>query len=188
MVSICLYPAIFSLVLRETMAQSVESEESVFADFLRNAAVECASHISAPTVSMKLTPDNSHPIIRQIFSEVLLARNVTIVGNQEAANATISLDIRGMNASTVSIDKSSYLRKVSMRFGAVVEEQANGRIVFSKEFTPVRIDTIAGTLQYVEKDFTLPEKSSWLENIVAPILVTATALVVVVLFFTVRGS
>jgi len=165
-----------------------QDEERVVVRLLREAAVETASFVREGSVRLTVVPDDAHPIVAQVFSEELMNRQHGIVTGSAKADNVLTIDVRGINSSTALLDNSSYLRTVSVQAGVVVEWTKADTILWSREYTFQRTDTLQGIPPYERKEFTAAEKDSVLDSVLAPVAAGAAAIVIVVLLFTIRGS
>lgn len=163
------------------------SDESAVAVLVRQAARESAEKLTG-AVELRFIPEDTHPVVRQIFAEEFSARGfgVTLGTGVGAYRATV--DVRELEASAVSSNNSFYFRTIRARLGVLLENTAQPGAVYAKEFLLSRRDTLDGTAPYARKDFRAEAPPSWLESILEPVVITATAAVIVILLFTVRGS
>jgi hypothetical protein len=161
------------------------SEESALAALLRECAREAAARAVAPAY-LRVLPGDAHPLLRQVLAEELQRVPVALTGEEAEARCVLTLDAREMKSSTVPLGKSSYLRTVTVAVGAMVEDRQSRAVTWSREFTRQRADTLAGAAPYAERDYRLAERRSLFEALVVPVLATAAAVIIVVLFYSVR--
>jgi hypothetical protein len=153
---------------------------------LREVARESAAACPAGPVLLSVTPSGAPTLLRQVFAEALMDRGVAVRTSGDGEQCRMNVDARGMYSSTVSAGNSSYLCKTVATLGILVEERS-GRVAFARERSLERSDTLQGEAPFVYHSY-LDESTSWWDGLLEPVLVTVTAVVIVVLLFTVRGS
>ena len=163
-----------TLLLREAAAEAAAE------------AVAAAAGCGAGPVLLRVFPEHAPLALRQVFAEELMARGVAVRTAGETSACVMNVEARGMISSTVSSGNSSYFRKIEATIGILLEE-GNGTVVYSRERQLARVDTLAGESPGGTRSL-LDETPSWWESWLEPALVTATAAVIAVLLFTVRGS
>jgi hypothetical protein len=139
-------------------------------------------------------------VLRQVFSEELIKRGIAVRTSVDGAQAgdpahgtigqgtrcRLTVEVRGMCSSAVSSGNSSYFRKIEATLGLLLEEH-DGTVAYSRERLLERSDTLAGDAPYSARSY-LEDGTSWWDGLLEPALVTATAVVIAILLFTVRGS
>ena len=168
-------------------AQTLSDEETLAA-MIRGAARECVSKLAAPSVSLRVRPRDAHPLIAQIFSEEAAAAGSQVFADAADAATDLTVDVRGMRGSAVSLGKSSYLRSLSASFGVLAVNRGSAAVLWSREYRLEKSDTLLGQMPDRDRDFRNDGDPGWLESILTPVLVTAAAGIIIVLLFTVRGS
>lgn len=174
--------------LTGTLSAQERTEEQRLAEMLREAATECTNRLPNGSVRLTIAPENTRPMVAQIFSEELSGANRSVRMGAEPADLHLALDVRAMNSYTVSHGNSSYLRTVSLDLGVLAGAAREDSVLFSKEYTLTRTDTLSGEPVYEERDLRPADDSSWTDAILTPVIATAAAVIIVVLLFTVRGS
>lgn len=168
----------------------VPSEAEAIALLLRpvaeESAVAAASSCGAGPLLLRVLPADAAPVLTQVFAEELLTRGIAVRTAGEGVECTLTVEARALRSSTVSSGNSSYLRKIETVLGLHLERR-DGSVPFSREARLEREDTLAGDPPYDRRSH-LREEPSWWRSWIEPALVTVTAVVVVVLLFTVRGS
>lgn len=165
---------------------SVPNEQEAVLLLLRELAQESAAACSAGPVLLSITPAGAPPVLQQVFAEALMDRSIAVQTSGGGEQCRLSVDARGMHSSTVSTGNSSYLRKTVVTLGLMVEERS-GKVLYSRERSVTRSDTLQGEAPFTYHSH-LDESTSWWDGLLEPVLVTLTAVVIVVLLFTVRGS
>jgi hypothetical protein len=165
-----------------------ETDEEAMAGMLRSAAHETAGKLAGRPVLLRVLPDDAHPMVRQIFTEEALAAGSTVTGEDGKALGRLNVDVRGIRMSAVSLQNSSYLRNLSATIGVLADDRRDGTVLWSKEYRLVRADTVLGPVPQQSRDIRDESAPGWTESILTPLLVTATAIVIVILLFFVRGS
>ncbi|MFA6233521.1 MAG: hypothetical protein WC824_04940 [Bacteroidota bacterium] len=180
--------ALFSCGLcSQALAQSdIPDEQTALLLLLREAAQEAAAACPAGPVLLDISPTRTPPILRQVFAEALMDRGLAVQTSGDGEQCRLSVDARGMYSSTVSTGNSSYLRKTIVTLGLLVEERS-GKVAFARERTLARSDTLQGEAPFAYHSY-LDDSTSWWDGLLEPLLVTVTAVVIMVLLFTVRGS
>ncbi|MGB5074880.1 MAG: hypothetical protein WBQ23_12165, partial [Bacteroidota bacterium] len=145
-----------------------------------------AAACTAGPVLLDISPPGAPPSLRQVFAEELMNRGMAVQTSGDGEQCRMDVDARGMHSSTVSTGNSSYLRKTVVTLGLLVEERS-GRVAYSRERTLERSDTLQGDAPFAYHSY-LDDSTSWWDGLLEPLLVTVTAVVIVVLLFTVRGS
>jgi hypothetical protein len=168
-------------------AQSLTEEETL-AVMIRGAARESVSKLDAPSVSLQVRPRDAHPMIAQIFSEEAAAAGAQVFADAADAATELTVDVRGMRSSAVSLGKSSYLQSLSASFGVLAVHRGSAAVLWSREYRLSKSDTLLGQMPESDRDFRNDSAHGWMESILTPILVTAAAGIIIVLLFTVRGS
>ncbi len=163
------------------------SDLGAISELVRRAAAETAIHAAGSRVYLDIQPYDTHPVIPQIFAEELHALGLAVQTAPVEGAGRVTVDMREMLAYTVLLDNSSYLRKVRLRLGAVIVAPGGETVTWSREFELATVDTLAGEPVYEHRDF-LQDEKTWLEDILTPLAITATAVVILILLFTVRGS
>ena len=167
--------------------QGQSTDAEAMAELLRTAAKESVPHCRGRQVGLLLPSEGLSPMVEQVFAEELFAAGRSVLTVEEGSESVLRLDVRDMHSSTAQSTNSSYFRKMELTLGVLVEETAGGRLLWSREFTLSRTDTLDGTAPYAERSW-LDESPSWWESFYQPALLTLTAGVIALLLFTVRGS
>jgi hypothetical protein len=162
------------------------NEQQALVHVLREAAREAAAACPSGPVLLRITPEGAPVVLRQLFAEALMDRGMAVQTIGDGETFRMHVDAREMNSSTVSAANSSYLRKTVATLGILIEERT-GKTVYSRERTIERSDTLQGDAPFAFHSY-LDETTSWWDGLLEPVLVTVTAVVIVVLLFTVRGS
>lgn len=191
----CLYRGCFPLLMllfvaipfTQTPAQGL-SDEQVLAELMRQAAKAAMEHLPQQDTELHVVPSDAHPMPFQIFSEEMALRNIAVRTRSPQSPSRLTLDLREMNSSTTAVDKSSYLRTVTLSLGVMVEDRVAGTIAWSKSFHLQRSDTLSGVPAEEYRDFREVDDPTWVDTVLIPVLTAAAAVLVVVLLFTVRGS
>lgn len=165
-----------------------ETDEEALAAMLRTAARETAAALASRPLLLRVTPADAHPMVRQIFTEEAAAAGASVTGDEAKAVAGLSLDVRGIRMSAVSLENSSYLRNLSVTIGVLADDRRSGAVLWSKEYRLARADTVQGAPPVQHRALRDDSAAGWTESLLTPILVTATAIVIVILLFSVRGS
>lgn len=172
------------------LQEDVPTEAEAIALLLRSvaeeSAVAVASSCGAEPLLLRVLPEDVAPVVTQVFAEEMIKRGIAVRTTGEGSEHTLTVDVRALRSSTVSSGNSAYLRKIQTVLGLHLELR-DGSVPFSREVRREREDTLAGDPPYDRRNH-LREKSSWWQSWIEPALVTVTAVVVVVLLFTVRGS
>ena len=174
------------LVSTAIAQDEVAGEQEALLLLLREVAQEAAAVCPAGPVLLQITPSGTPQALRQLFAEALMERGMSVQTSGDGEQCRLGVDARGMYSSTVSTGNSSYLRKTVVTLGLLVEERS-GKIAYARERTLSRSDTLQGEAPFTYHSY-LDEKTSWWDSLLEPVLVTLTAVVIVVLLFTVRGS
>lgn len=151
-----------------------------------DAAIAASSSCGSGPLFLRVLPEDAPPALTQVFAEELMQRGIAVRTAGEAESCRLTVEARALRSSTVSSGNSSYLRKIESTLGLTLE-QRDGTVAYARERQLVRSDTLSGTPPYAERSY-LHEERSWWESLIEPALVTVTAVVIVVLLFTVRGS
>ena len=167
-------------------AQQVTDAEAL-TDMLRPAAAEAAARAQAGTVRLTVLPAHAPVLVTQIFSEELQKRDRRVFFREEQAASSLTVDIREMYSSAVSSGKSSYFRKMNVTLGILLKDHEAGQVSWSREFQLARTDTLDGDAPYTQRSWLEDDTSFW-DGLFEPLLVTASAVVIAILLFTVRGS
>jgi hypothetical protein len=165
------------------------TEQEALALLLREAARDVAAAAAAcgsGPVLLLVMPENAPPVLRQVLAEELMQRGIGVRTTAGDERCRLTVEARGMRSSAVSMGNSSYLRKIVATLGFFLE-QGDGNVVYSQERLLERSDTLRGEAPYSDYSY-LDEDSSWWDALLEPALATATAIVIAVLLFTVRGS
>ena len=165
------------------------TEQEALALLLREAAQDAAAAAVAcgsGPVLLRISPEHAPPVLRQVLAEELMQRGIGVRTTEGGERCRLMVEVRGMRSSAVSMGNSSYLRKIVATLGIFLEE-GEGNVVYSRERLLTRSDTLPGVVPYSDHSY-LDEDSSWWDALLEPALVTATAIVIAVLLFTVRGS
>ena len=165
-----------------------QTDETAIADMIAPAAAESARRCAGRIVQLAVAPEDAPPIVWQVFSAALLDHGATVKTDARDVSACLTVDLREMKSSAVSIDNSSYFKMISLSMGVMLEDRVRDTIEWSKEFSPARVDTLRGDRPYNQRDFLEESSATWTESLLTPVTVTATAIVLIVLLFTVRGS
>lgn len=184
----CLAPGFLCCLFSgAVLAQSgTGTEAAALSQLLREAARDAAAACPSGPVLLRVLPDHVPPVVRQMFAEALMDRELTVQTAGEGERCRLTVDVRGMHSSTVSTTNSSYLRKIVVTLGLLAEE-AGGRVTYARERTLERGDTLQGEAPFKHHSY-LDDEASWWEGLVEPVLVSVAAVVIAVLLFTVRGS
>ena len=169
----------------EVQAQSTDAE--AMSALLREAAKESVQHCRGRRVALILTPEKIPPMDEQVFAEELQEAGHTVLTTESGSENILRLDVRDMNSSTAQSTKSSYFRKMELSLGILIEDVRAQQLIWSREYTLSRTDTLDGTPSYAERSW-LEDAPSWWDSFYQPALVTLTAGVIALLLFTVRGS
>ncbi len=164
--------------------QIASTDEAGLSSLLRDMAVQTAGAVGEREIRIRMLPEDVHPMVLQVFAEECALRGVQITGG---AAAQLTLDVRSLSASTVSHDKSSYVRRLEAMVG-VLAEASDGTVRFTRTFRGERVDTLTGVIPPASRDYRFLHSASWIERALVPIVAATAAVVVAVLLFTVRGS
>ncbi len=167
-------------------AQQVTDTEAL-ASLLRPVAAESAARISGETVYLTVLPEHAPVLVTQIFSEELQKRDRQVFFRETETASALTVDVREMDSYAVSSGKSSYFRNINATLGILLRDREAGQVSWSREFQLARTDTLDGDAPYVRRSW-LEEDSSFWDDLFEPLLVTASAVVIAILLFTVRGS
>lgn len=170
-------------------AADAPTDQEALALLLREAAQDAAAAAAAcgsGPVLLRITPEHAPPLLRQIFAEELMLRGIGVRTAAGGERCRLTVEARGMRSSAVSMGNSSYLRKIMATLGILLEE-GEGNVVYSRERLLARSDTLQGEAPYSDHSY-LDEDTSWWDALLEPALATATAVVIAVLLYTVRGS
>ncbi|MBE0643143.1 MAG: hypothetical protein IH600_03600 [Bacteroidetes bacterium] len=162
------------------------SDQEALVLVLQALARETAAACPAGPVLLRITPDGASVVLRQVFAEALMDRGLAVQTTGDGEQCRMEVDARGMYSSTVSAGNSSYLRKTVATLGILIEERS-GKTAYARERTLERSDTLQGEAPFEFHSY-LDDATSWWDGLLEPLLVTVTAVVIVVLLFTVRGS
>lgn len=165
-----------------------QDEERVASELLREAAHETSLFLKDGSVNLKVHPESTHPMVRQIFTEAFMNKGLGVLSGGEYSDYSVTLDVRGMNSSTALHQKSSYFRTVSILVGVLAHDNRKDSVLWSKEYKLSKKDTFEGEPQYEYKDLSIVQEDSWLDSVLTPVVATAAAIIIIVLLFTVRGS
>jgi hypothetical protein len=177
-----------SLFLSTDCFAQQTTDEGVFPAMMQQPAQECAEKVPPGDLFLNINPVQAPICILQVFSEKLGQRGVHVSTGGGSIPLEMDIDVREMNSSTALCGISSYLRHSSMRMGVIVRNKQSGVVLWSKEYPLTLTDTLSGVPEYRERNHLIPEKESWWESLATPVLLSAAALVIVVLLFTIRGS
>ena len=170
------------------LSAQTESDEVTLGNLLRSAARETASKLAARPVLLRITPADAHPLVRQIFAEEAMSAGSAVFMEEGQTNANLTVDVRGMRMSAVSLNNSSYLRNLSVTIGVFADDRRSGAVLWSKEYRFSRADTVRGIVLPESRELRDDASPGWIESLLTPILMTATTIVIVILLFSVRGS
>lgn len=184
---VLLWCAVTSIAVAQPAPSTAPSEAQALTLLLREAATEAASAATGcGSVQLRVAPGNAPFALRQVFAEELMTRGITVRSDGARAACRMHVEARGMISSAVSSGNSSYLRKIEATIGILLEE-GDGSVVYSRERQLARVDTLEGEPPGDTRSL-FDDTPSWWESWLEPALVTATAAVIAVLLFTVRGS
>lgn len=167
-------------------AQAPTDAEAV-ALLLRPVAEEAAARVQQPGVLLRVLPDGAPVTVTQVFAEELQERGRRVYFTEAGAEAVLTVDVRDMHSSTASSGNSSYFRTMDVTLGVLLQDTGEGQITWSREFQRSRTDTLDGEAPYAQRNL-LGEQPSFWDGLFEPLLVTASAVVIAILLFTVRGS
>ncbi len=167
-------------------AQGVTDAEAL-ALLLRDAAREAAMRGTHDSVLLDVLPPEAPPVVTQVFAEEQLARGRRVLTAGESAEDVLTVEVRDMHSSTAPGENSSYFRFTHATLGILLRDRSSTRITWSQELALTRTDTLDGEAPYDTRSW-LAEGTSWWDAALAPVLITLTAGVIVLLLFTVRGS
>jgi len=182
--------AMFSLMLWLTTVPLPAQDhpaETVLSSLLREAAAEAAARVASSSIVLRIVPDHAPVMVMQVFSEELLSRGVAVSTIARDKSQILDVDIREMKSATAKSDNSSYLRNTTVLLGALLRDEAAGRLHWSHEFNLSHIDTLGRAPGQAYTDWLRKRPGFW-DTFFEPVLVTATAVIIMVLLFTVRGS
>lgn len=169
----------------ETEPDEVDETEALLL-LLRPIAREAAAHCMAGPVFLHILPEHSPMLLHEVFAEALMNRGLEVRTTAGGEQSQLTIDVREMSMSAVSGENSSYFRKTVVTLGILAEERS-GKVTFAGERTAERGDSLSGEAPFTYRSY-LDDRRSWWETLLEPALVTATAIVIVILLFTVRGS
>ncbi|MBR9975866.1 MAG: hypothetical protein KFF77_09825 [Bacteroidetes bacterium] len=172
--------------LQEDVPTEAEAIALLIRSVAEESAIAVASSCGAEPLLLRVLPEDVAPVVTQVFAEEMIKRGIAVRTTGEGAEHTLTVEVRALRSSTVSSGNSAYLRKIETVLGLHLERR-DGSVPFSHEVRREREDALAGDPPYDRRNH-LREKSSWWQSWIEPALVTVTAVVVVVLLFTVRGS
>lgn len=76
---------------------------------------------------------------------------------------------------------------MNVTLGILLRDHDAGQLSWSREFQLARSDTLDGDAPYAQHSW-LEDNGSFRDGLLEPLLVTAGAVVIAILLFTVRGS
>ncbi len=173
--------------LLTTALQAQPSEESRFVEMVREASRDAAAALHSGSASVRVLPEDAHPLVRQVLAEEV-SRTGARVTEPSQAEAQIVMDLREMKLYTVSLGNSSYLRRCVFQAGVLVTGRSRDAISWSRSVSAERLDTLDTAPENRERDFRTLSSSTWIDDVLVPLLAATAAVLTVVLLFTVRGS
>ena len=156
---------------------------------LRTIASAAIAHLPEDEVMIAIAPHPHAAMVEQIFSEVFLAASKKIYRDSAKSPVMVILDLREVRQQEEKISDSTSVIHSRVQIGVTIEKNVNKMITWSHEFLETHSETIAHTiLPAAPLSANTDATESFFEKIAEPILVTLTAILIVVLFFTIRGS
>lgn len=156
---------------------------------LRIIASATSAHLPEDNVMIVIAPHPHAAMVEQIFSEVFLAASKNIYRDPAKSPVTVVFDLREVRQRVEKISDSTWEIHSRVQIGVTIEKNVNKMITWSHEFTETHSDTIANAiLSAAQHSANAEATESFFTKIAEPILVALTAIVIVVLFFTIRGS
>ncbi len=163
----------------------VPSDRVRVAALLREAASATAPKIVSGRVVIATRPVDAPPSVLQVFTEEFQRSGIAVYAENDSADK-VTIDIREMNSSTVSLANSSYLRRISVQLGVLVQSRTGREPYWSKSFPLSVVDTLSTEPDDI--DYLEDESGSIWDSVLIPAAVSAATVVIAVLLFTVRGS
>lgn len=140
-------------------------------------------------MTIAIAPHPQASMVKQIFSEVFLSGSKKIYRDSTTASVMVVLDLREVTQQEEKISDSTSVIHSRVQIGVTIEKNVNKMITWSHEFLETHSDTISHAIVFAApQSANADANESFFEKIAEPILVTLTAIVIVVLFFTIRGS
>ena len=181
------YGLLVLLMLPPMLRAQPMTDAATLAEMLRPVAAEAAARSPAGAVHLSVLPEHAPVLVTQIFSEELQKRDRTVSFRQAENRSSLTVDVREMHSSAVSSGKSSYFRRMNVTLGILLRDYDAGQVSWSREFQLARTDTLDGDAPYTRRSW-LDDHGSFWNDLFEPLLVTASAVVIAILLFTVRGS
>jgi hypothetical protein len=184
--------ALVSALLLLAAPLRARSMPDTLISFFRQAAAEAAVHAGASRVCLRVLPDNAPPAVTQVFAEQLRQQRIDVAGipadGTPVADPVLTVEVRELQSTTVSRGDSAYLVRLRASLGVFVRQPATGAVPWSRSYALDVTDTLDGHAEEGSRDWLAGAEESWFERWGGPLIITAAALVIAVLLFTVRGS
>lgn len=156
--------------------------------FIREVAAEAARRTTDARIFLTVAGEREAPFVAQIFSEVLLAAGKRVLTREEAGAGRLRVEVMESDKYTASQRDSLYLRTKYMRLGLTAESGDSARVLWAREFERSFADTVRRGEMNAERATGGGREEGFFSALLEPLLVAATATVIVILLFTVRGS
>lgn len=158
-------------------------------DMLSTAAEETMKHCEGKAVFLEIIPAQSSSRVVQKFSEAFLKKDILVYrASTPEARHHILIDVRDLKNNSTVLNDTLVIRDVRMDIGVTIDNNENKMITWSHEFVESVTDTLRGKDAAAFHRDDREDAVNFFESVAEPILITIIATVIVILFFTVRGS
>jgi hypothetical protein len=156
--------------------------------FIRSMALDAARRLNGSRVALSVAGERPVPFVAQIFSEALLGAGKAVLTREEPGADRLRVEAAESGKYTVLQRDSLYLHTIELRIGATAESGETGRVLWSRAEERIFTDTLRSADLARELPPEGGRGAGFFSSVLEPLLVAATAAVIVILLFTVRGS